>query len=135
LTESAHWYLLAADALLVTHCALVVFIGGGLALVLAGGALGWAWVRNPWFRLAHLLAIGVVVAQAWANRLCPLTVWEQALRRRAGEAGYSGGFIAHWLQELLYYEAPLWQFALAYSLFGLLVLLAWWRVRPRPFGG
>jgi len=133
LTESAHWYLFAADALLVAHCALVLFIGGGLALVLAGGALGWAWVTNPWFRLAHLLAIGVVVAQAWAGRICPLTVWEQALRQRAGEAGYSGGFIAHWLQELLYYEAPLWVFALAYSLFGLLVLLAWWRVRPRPF--
>jgi len=135
MTESAHWYLLAADALLVAHGALVLFIGGGLALVLAGGALGWGWVRNPWFRLVHLLAIGAVVAQAWAGRVCPLTIWEQALRRRAGEAGYSGGFVAHWLQELLYYQAPLWVFALAYSLFGLLVLLAWWRVRPRPFGG
>ena len=124
-------YLLAADALLVLHVLVVVFIVAGLVLVCAGGFLGWSWVRNPWFRILHLIAIGVVVVQAWAGELCPLTEWEQALRLRAGDVAYTGSFIAHWLGELLYWEAPMWVFALCYSLFGALVLAAWYLVRPR----
>ena len=52
--------------------------------------------------------------------------------------GYEGSFIGHWLQQLLYYEAPHWVFVSAYSLFGLLVLASWWWVRPdfqRPPSG
>lgn len=124
-------YLLAADALLVLHVLVVVFIVAGLVLVCAGGFLGWSWVRNPWFRILHLVAIGVVVVQAWAGELCPLTEWEQGLRLRAGDVAYTGSFITHWLGELLYYEAPMWVFALCYSLFGALVLAAWYLVRPR----
>ena len=73
--------------------------------------------------------------QAWLGRICPLTTWEMALRERAGEAAYRGAFIAHWLQSLLYHDAPMWVFALAYTLFALLVAASWVWVRPRPFGG
>lgn len=124
-------YLLAADLLLAVHVLVVLFITVGLLLILLGGALQWQWVRQRWLRVLHLLAIGVVVLQAWLGRLCPLTVWEQALRARAGDASYAGSFIAHWLGELLYYDAPAWVFALCYTLFGLLVLWSWFRVAPR----
>ena len=133
MTLSPALYLLAADALLVLHVLVVCFIVLGLLLVLAGGVVGWSWVRNPWFRVLHLVAIGIVVAQAWAGELCPLTIWEQALRLRGGDATYSGAFIAHWLGELLYYEVPVRIFAILYSLFGALVAAAWFLVRPRPF--
>ena len=123
-------YRLAADALLVLHVGVVVFIVGGLLLTLLGGALHWRWVRRRSFRITHLVAISVVVLQAWLGRLCPLTTWEMALRTKAGDASYSGSFIAHWLGELLYYQAPLWVFAVAYSVFGLLVVAAWVWVRP-----
>jgi hypothetical protein len=61
-----------------------------------------------------------------------LTTLEMALRRRAGDATYAGSFIAHWLEQLLYYQAPPWVFVIAYSAFALLVVGAWWRVPPRP---
>ena len=125
-------YRLAADLILVLHTAIVVFIVGGLVLILAGGLRGWPWVRNPVFRLLHLVAIAIVVLQAWLGQICPLTTWEMALRARAGDATYAGSFIAHWLQALLYYEAPLWVFAVCYTIFGALVVLAWYWVRPRP---
>lgn len=125
-------YTIAADLLLLVHSAFAVFVVTGLVLVIAGRVAGWGWVRNPWFRLAHLAAIAVVVLQSWAGQVCPLTTWELALRRRAGEATYEGSFIAHWLQHLLYYDAPEWVFILAYTAFGALVLLCWWWVRPRP---
>jgi hypothetical protein len=126
-------YNLAADALLLIHVGFVAFVVFGLLAVLAGHAAGCRWVRNPWFRLCHLVAIGVVVLQAWAGLICPLTHLESALRARAGDAPYAGAFVSHWLQVLLYYQAPAWVFALCYTLFGALVVLAWVWVRPRPF--
>jgi hypothetical protein len=53
------------------------------------------------------------------------------LRRQAGANGYTGGFIEHWLQRLLYYDAPGWVFTLAYSVFGLAVVATWWWFPPR----
>jgi hypothetical protein len=124
-------YLLAADLVLLGHVLFVGFVVLGLVLIFAGGALGWRWVRNPWLRLAHLLAIGVVVLQAWLGVICPLTTLEMALRSRAGDATYEGAFVAHWLESLLYHQAPAWVFAVVYTAFGLLVLLSWLLVRPR----
>ena len=49
---------------------------------------------------------------------------------KAGEAGYEGSFIQHWLQSILYYSAPDWVFSLAYTVFGALVLASWFVVRP-----
>ena len=126
-------YLLGADLLLFTHVLFVLFVILGLVLILIGGARGWSWVRNAWFRLTHLVAIGVVVLQAWFGIICPLTTWEMALRARAGDATYAGTFISYWLGELLYYQAPMWVFAVAYTLFGLLVVASWYWVRPRAF--
>jgi hypothetical protein len=127
-------YRIAADLLLGLHVLFVAFVLLGLVLILAGRPLLWQWVRNRWFRLAHLAAIGVVVLQSWLGIICPLTTWEMALRERAGDAVYSGGFIAHWLEQLLYFEAPAWVFTAAYSVFGALVVFSWFWVRPRMRG-
>lgn len=121
-----------ADFVLLTHAAFVAFVILGLALIVAGGMRGWGWIRHPWFRRAHLVAIGVVVAQAWLGIVCPLTTLEMHLRERAGEPTYEGSFIAHWLGEILYYDAPPWVFAIAYTAFGTLVVMSWIRYRPRP---
>ena len=126
-------YRLLADAVLLLHLGIVLFIVGTLLLVIAGGLRGWTWVRNPWLRWLHLLAIGVVVLQAWFGALCPLTTLEMWLRREAGDASYDGAFIAHWLHRLIFFEAPLWIFAVIYTLFAALVLAAWRWVRPRRF--
>ena len=123
-------YPLLADAVLTLHVAVVAFVVGGLVLVLAGNLRGWRWVNTLWFRLVHLAAIGVVVAETWLGLLCPLTTLEMWLREQAGVAGYGGGFVEHWLQRVLYYEAPWWVFAVGYSLFGLLVVAAWIRFPP-----
>jgi len=54
-------------------------------------------------------------------------------RERAGDVTYAGTFISFWLQELLYYQAPRWVFAMCYTVFGLLVVWSWFWVRPRSF--
>ena len=123
-------YQLLADIVLATHFAVVLFVIGGLAAIVAGNFYGWPFVNAWWFRIAHLAAIGVVVAQAWLGIACPLTTLESWLRVRAGEAAYETSFIEHWLTRLLFYEAPTWAFTAAYTLFGLAVVMAWWRFPP-----
>lgn len=133
MNASVAWRL-AADGVLVVHVGFVLFMVLGLLLILVGGWRGWRWVRNPWLRVAHLLGIAVVAGQAWLGRICPLTTLEMALRDRAGDATYAGSFVGHWLGRLLYFDAPMWAFAVAYTVFGLLIAGSWWWVRPRPFG-
>lgn len=123
-------YLLAADAVLLLHVLFVVFVVTGLLLILAGKLLSWAWVRNWWFRVLHLAAIGVVVLQSWLGVICPLTKLEMYLRGKAGDATYAGSFVAHWLESILYYRAPAWVFAACYTAFAVIVVLSWIWVRP-----
>ncbi|MEM1436220.1 MAG: DUF2784 domain-containing protein [Pseudomonadota bacterium] len=123
-------YVLAADLVLLLHVLFVAFVVVGLVLIFAGYLLAWRWVRRFWFRAAHLAAIAVVVVQAWLGVLCPLTILEMALRECGGDATYTGSFIAHWLESILYYRAPAWAFTAAYTAFGLLVLLSWVCVPP-----
>jgi hypothetical protein len=133
--ESSLFYHILADALLLLHIFVVIFIVAGLAVIYAGRAFIWSWVRNPWFRLLHVVAIGIVVLQSWVGVICPLTTWEMWLRNQAGDTAYTGSFISHWLETLLYYQAPAWVFTVAYTVFGALVVASWFVVRPRSFGG
>jgi hypothetical protein len=129
--ESGFLYLLAADLLLFSHILFVAFVIFGLALILIGKFRDWNWVRNLWFRVAHLAAIGIVVVQSWVGVVCPLTTWEMVLRERAGDVVYAGSFIAHWLESILYFRAPAWVFIVGYTAFGSLVVASWFWVRPR----
>lgn len=118
---------LAADAILVVHFAFVAFVVGGLAAIWLGAALGWPWVRNPVLRIAHLAAILFVAAEALIGVMCPLTVWEDALRGRASEKG----FIARWIHDVMFYELPGWVFTVAYVSFAGVVAVTLWLVPPR----
>ena len=123
-------YRILADVLLSVHAVFVMFVICGLVVVIIGGCFRWRWVRNFWFRVAHLAAIAIVVLQAWLGMICPLTSWEMDLREKAGDATYTGGFVAHWVHQLLYYQAPPLVFTLCYTAFGMAVLASWVLVPP-----
>jgi hypothetical protein len=123
----------AADLILLIHTLIVAFIVLGLILIFTGKVLSWAWVRNPWFRITHLLSISIVVIQSWFGAICPLTTWEMKLRSDTGNARYEESFIAHWMNALIYYEAPVWVFTVCYTVFGAAVIATWIWVRPHPF--
>jgi len=124
--------LLLADIVLVIHFLFIAFVVLGQVLIVIGGVRHWAWVRSFRFRITHILAIAIVVLQDWLHMLCPLTVWENALRRAAGEPGYPGAFVGYWVGQVVYYEAPPWVFTVAYTLFGAIVLVSWFLVKPGP---
>ena len=127
-------YQFLADFVLSLHVSFVAFVVIGLLLIIVGGVRRWSWIRNSWFRVIHLVGIGVVVAQAWLGIICPLTTLEMWLRQHSGQTHYDGSFIQYWLQRLLYYDVPMWTFAITYTVFGLLVALAWLRFPPKFLG-
>jgi hypothetical protein len=120
-----------ADALLVVHFAIAAFIAGGLLAVWLGAALGWAWVRNPWFRYLHLAAIAFVAAEALLGLACPLTVWEDLLRGNAA----AESFVGRWVRRLLFYEAPPWVFTAAYVAWTAATIVTLKLVPPRRRAG
>jgi hypothetical protein len=119
-------YRLAADAVLLLH---LVFI----LLALFGALLAIRW---RWMPLLHLPAAAWGCFVELSGRICPLTPWENALRIRAGQAGYAESFIEHYLLGVIY-PAGLTQdiqLLLAGVLLAVnLLLYAWllWRWRSR----
>ena len=85
-------YLVMADVVLILHFTFILFVILGAVLVLR-------WKRLAWIH------IPCAVWGAWIEfqgSICPLTPLENRLRRLGGEAGYSGGFIEHYVVPLIY---------------------------------
>ena len=80
------------DAVVVLHLAFIAFAMGGGMLVIA-------WPRVAWL---HLPAVIWAAYVEFTSTICPLTPLENALRLRAGEAGYAGGFVEHYLLPTIY---------------------------------
>ena len=123
-------YSVMANTILLLHAAFVAFVVFTVPCIYIGKLLGWRWIRLYWLRVAHLVGISIVVAQAWAGVICPLTTLEMWLREQGGMTGYTGSFVEHWLQTLLYWDFPAWVFIVVYSLFALLIVATWYAVPP-----
>lgn len=124
------WRLLA-DAVVLCHAAYVAFVVVGFIAILAGAALDARWVRNFWFRVLHLAAIGLVLLEALVGVICPLTWLEDTLRMRAGQAGYPADFIAYWAHRFIFFAWPPWVFMVLYAGFTIAVAAAFWLVPPQ----
>jgi Protein of Unknown function (DUF2784) len=116
------WSLLA-DGVVVLHFAFTAF-------VIFGGFLTWRW---RWVIFAHLPALAWGCWVEVSHSICPLTPLENQLRKLAGEAGYSGGFLAHYLLPVLYPPGLTWhvQWVLAGLLIALNVFAYARYLRPR----
>src|SRR5437667_2733305 len=85
-------YRRLADGVVLIHAAFVIF-------VVAGGFLAIRWRQLVWFHIPAALWGALIEFSGW---ICPLTPLENLLRQRAGEAGYSGGFVEHYVLHTLY---------------------------------
>jgi hypothetical protein len=105
---------------------------GGLLAVIIGWPLKWAWVRSPWWRLAHLAIMAYIAFNAVRGELCFLTIWEAELRYQAGQYERDQiSFIGRLFRDALYVDVPQRSLDVAYLVFGSLVLASVLFVRPR----
>src|SRR5262249_21707110 len=86
------WYRVGADLVVVVDLLFIGFVVGGVFLA-------WRWPRIIW---AHIPAVVYGALVEFAGFTCPLTLLENDLRHHAGQAGYRGGFIAHYLVRVIY---------------------------------
>jgi hypothetical protein len=126
-------YHLLADLVVAFHAAYVGYVVGGQLAIIAGVIGRRPWVRNPWFRWTHLLMMTIVGVEAVFRITCPLTAWENALRRLAGEAASGGTFVGRLLDRLLFLDVPIWVIEAAHIGFALLVLGTFVLAPPRSF--
>jgi hypothetical protein len=120
-----------ADLIVITHLGFVLAVLVAQIAVLAGWALGWAWVGNFWFRLAHLLSIHLVASQAALLIHCPLTSWEKKLRGETEwDALTEASPLGRWSHQVLFHT-PGTVLLVIYIAFTLAVLLTWLFAPPR----
>jgi len=114
-----------ADLVLVVHFGFIVFVG-------LGGLLALRWPRAAFVHLPAALWGILIELFGW---ICPLTPIENSLRRSAGEAGYSGGFVEHYLLPIIYpggltRDVQLTLAAIVVAVNLVVYLVVWRRLRP-----
>jgi len=111
--------MLLANAIFGFHLVIIAFNVAGLAVIPLGAYLRWHIVRIAWLRLLHLALLAIVAVQALAGRACILTIWQNQLN---GNRTAPEPLIMHWLNGLIYWNLPIWVFAVLYSAVFLYVL-------------
>ena len=127
------WQILLADFIVAVHAGYIVFVLLGQFLIWIGLMLGWAWVRNPWFRIIHVLAIVVVALEAVVGMPCPLTVWEDELRIAAGVPVQESTFVGRIAHALIRVDIPFdhWLLQSSYYIVAALILITFVLAPPR----
>jgi hypothetical protein len=120
------WFRVAVDVLVVVHLLFICFVVGGVFLA-------WRW---QWIIWMHIPAVIYGALIEFVGFTCPLTPLEDYLRRRAGEAGYSGGFINHYLVGLIYPHGLTHAMKIGLGIFVLVVAVIGYRgyLRRHPLG-
>jgi len=117
-----------ANAILALHFAIIAFNVAGLIVIPLGAWANWRLVRIAWLRLLHLALLGLVAAQALMGRACILTLWQNEL---TGNRQPPEPMILHWVNGIIYWNLPIWAFALLYTAVFLYVLALSFLI---PFG-
>jgi hypothetical protein len=128
------FYNVLADITVAIHFAFLAFVIFGQLVILIGALLGWQWVRNPWFRWGHFLAIVFVVVNTIREVTCPLTDLEYWLREQGGQkAEEEISFVGRIIRNVIFYDIPDTDdiFKITYAAFGLIVLLSFLLAPPR----
>jgi hypothetical protein len=90
-----------ADGIALLHLLFVTFVVWVEGLILLGVALGWHWIFDPVLRLTHLGMVAFVGVQDLVGRVCPLTTWEDQLRKMAGQSPSGKPFVGRVVHSLL----------------------------------
>jgi hypothetical protein len=125
-----------ADAVLMLHGLFILWSALGGFVVLRWHGLAWV----------HLPAVAWAVWIEWSGGICPLTPLEQRLRIAAGQAGYRGDFIEHYLTAAIYPDGLTGKIQVAIAAvllainFAFYAVLVWrmrarWRIPFRTEGG
>ena len=125
-------YGVAANITAFIHFLYVLFVVIGQIVIVIGIIKHFDFVKNFYFRMLHLIAIGIVAVQEMVGVRCPLTILEDHLNTLAGlHVEEDLTFIGRLLYSVTYYAFPDWAFTLMYVGFGVIVLITMLAFPPR----
>lgn len=91
---SAFYYQLLAEGVVVLHLFFILFVVlGGIMTLVRPKVI---WVHIPCVLWAIIIEL--------TGMICPLTPLENELRSRAGQGMYSGDFVIHYIEPMIYLE-------------------------------
>ena len=129
-------YGILASLISALHFGYVAYVVFGQVLICVGIPLKWRLIRNPWFRVSHLVMIGIVAVESIFDFECPLTTWEHDLGILAGRPGDGRSFIGGLLEDILFCPCgpnhPVYM--ISYVSFAVVVLATFILWPPRHFG-
>ena len=118
---------LIADTVLFFHFCVVIFITLGFFLIPIGYKFRWSWIKNKKLRMVHFGMIVFVTLETLLGMTCPLTSIENSLRG----INHSKSFIAHWIEQIVYWNFPTQYFLILYCLFLGWTFLIWKLFPPK----
>ena len=120
-----------ADIVVFFHFLYVLFTVLGEVLIIAGGFLGWKWIRHYIFRIIHLIASLFVAVEVLIGMVCPLTELEWTLRQSAGQnVDTKISFVGRIIRKIIFYDLPPYFFIILYVSFALVVILSFILIPP-----
>ncbi len=125
-------YGFLADLMVAIHVGYVGYIVLGQLAIWLGWALGWAWVRNVWFRLSHLAMIAFVAFEEAIAMRCPLTDWEEHFRELAGQQVSGESFVGRLMHAVIFVRfEESWPYTVIHVGFAAVVLATFILCPPR----
>ena len=128
-SESA--YAAGAIAILYAHFGIVAFNIFWLIAIPLGACRDWRFVRNIWWRSAHMASLAVVALQALDGRLCFLTILQDDFETRAGAALQAPSLLTRLVTNAIYWPLQLSTFVVIYCVGAAFAVASWWLVPPR----
>jgi hypothetical protein len=122
---------IAANLIAVAHLAYFLFIVGGMVAIVLALRRDVSWVRNPWFRILHVAAIYVVLAEEVTGLPCPLNVLQWGARQAAIGSTQASAGVGGLLDYLLYHTVSPLALDVMYWSFGVMVVVLLWVIPPR----
>ena len=120
--------------MLGVHIAIAAFIVFFTIAIPTGARLGWVFVRLFWWRVAHLVAMGIIALQKMMGDACFLSVWERHLVDIANQVPHAAPAFQSFGERVLYWNLPLWFFSWLYGLLFVFVVAMWFFVPPKRKG-
>ncbi len=118
--------VLFSEIVLLFHFSIFLFIILSFILIPLGYHKKWKWVKNKYYRLIHLILMGIIFIETILGFMCPLTILENFLRNDIE----INNKITQIIHQVMYWDLPTYQFIILYLLSLLYLIFLWFFFKP-----
>ena len=118
--------VLFSEIVLLFHFCIFLFMVLSFFLIPLGYYQKWEWVKNRYYRLIHLILMGIIFIETILGFMCPLTILENFLRNNIR----INNKITQIIHQIMYWDLPTYQFIILYLLSLLYLIFLWCFFKP-----